>query len=571
MPGHRIYYVPPRLVGSIADWSGKDAPDGQSWLLEQAKSMNFNAVWFSPMFETTKRATVDAEGRPATHSLYATRSHKSLDAEFSATPGDRDSMTQKERDEADKLDREHIEYFTQQAKAQGLKVFGLAMADLVFNHLASDHPAVLEENKAVEDFLKEAKTQGKHVTPLYAQLPNGNIGQVIGMVAVNPDDASQEYARMYFKFSREEKNFEVLNIGMTKGYDTAQLNYDSPAAKEFFVTGTGGEDGYWKQVIDWCIDRGLSDFRCDIAYRLPPDWWQELIEHAMKRNPDVVFMAETLGGPDADIERMAKVRVTDKNGKERPGFELGMISNYWWNYTDDWLPRQEIPRLRRMAKYGGAASPDNHDTAETLAGHFQRVLKDHEQKARDTAVANIGVRDYAISAFIGNSVYMQMGFEYSKEKQNGVFAGQVSPQDWKDITAARPDGHALNISKRIKAINDLKESLGVENAVVEIKEHCNAQSDKLVKMSLEYTDADTGAKLADVVLVINKNPENGPVPVTDGALTGIGSGGLVLEGAKDAAIPPVSDVLIYHTPVPPKADVKPQPKKGSGPSFPKAA
>lgn len=557
MSGHRIYYVPPRLAGSVAAWSGKDAPDGKSWLIEQARSMNFNAVWFSPMFETTHRATVDAEGRPAYHSLYATRSHKSLDPEFSATPGDRDAMTQQQRDAADRLDREHIEYFTRLAKQQGMKVFGLAMADLVFNHLASDHPVALEENKAVEDFLKSAKDRGLPVTPLR----KGGNGPVIGMEAGGGAQAE----RMYFKFCRDAQDFAVLNIGMTKGYDTAQLNYDSPAAKEFFVTGKDGQDGYWKQVIDWCIDRGLSDFRCDIAYRVPPDWWQELIEHAMKRNPDVVFMAETLGGPDADIERMAQIRVTDKNGKMRPGFELGMISNYWWNFTDDWLPQKEIPRLRRMAKYGGAGSPDNHDTPETLAGHFQKALKGHG--SRDAAVADICARNYAISAFIGNSVYMQMGYELSKEKQNGVFAGQVSPQDWKDLVAARPAGHALNISRRIKFFNDLKESLGVENCCVEIKEHREVQDGRLIRMALDYMDADTGAKTASVVLIINKQPEKGPIAITDGGLLGLENSGMQREGAQDACPGPVRDVLVYHTPAAPKPAQAPAPhqRKFDGP------
>ncbi|TAL26881.1 MAG: hypothetical protein EPN97_18800, partial [Alphaproteobacteria bacterium] len=53
MPGHRIYYVPPRLVGSISNWSGLDDPKGESWLLEHAADLKFNAIWFSPMTQAT--------------------------------------------------------------------------------------------------------------------------------------------------------------------------------------------------------------------------------------------------------------------------------------------------------------------------------------------------------------------------------------------------------------------------------------------------------------------------------------------------------------------------------------
>lgn len=256
-------------------------------------------------------------------------------------------------------------------------------------------------------------------------------------------------------------------------------------------------------------------------------------------------MAETLGGSATAIQKMAEIKVMDANGKERPGFDLGMLSNYWWNFTDDWLPDQELSRLKKMAKYGGAAAPDNHDTPETLAGHFRKAFKD--QQECDRIVANISVRNYAISAFIGNSVFIQMGYELNKETQNGVFKGQGSSAEWEKLVKDRPAGHVLNIEDRITAINKLKESLHVENSYVNIKEHREIQDGKLIKMSLEYVDADSGQKTADVVLVINKKPENGAVTVTDGDLLSLEK--LERLGAKGEAQPVVNDVLIYHTPL----------------------
>lgn len=550
LPGQRIYYVPPRLVGSIANWSGKDSPDGRSWLLDRAQGLKFTAVWFSPFFETSHRKTINAEGQPVSNSLYATRHHGVLDPEFSATTAfaSRDGLSAAELAEIDRKDREHLEHFTAQAKRQGMTV--MAMADLVFNHVASDHPAVLQEEQDVEGILRRAKAQGTPVKAITTKVKDKNgkdEERVIGIAYTDHSDvgASQE-KQMYFKFCRNSQ-FETLNIGMTTGYDTAQINYESPAAKQFFVTGEGGKPGYWKQVMDWCMDRGLSDFRCDIAYRVPPDWWTELITHARMRDPATVFMAETLGGSDEEIQRMAEIRVKDANGKERPGFDLGMLSNYWWDFVADWLPDGEVPRLGKMAKYGGAASPDSHDTKETLAGAFRKALKGHAD--RDALVADISVRNYAISAFIGNSVYMQMGFELCKETQNGVFKGDGSPAEWEELVRERGPGHTLNIESRIAAINGLKASLGLDNCVVAITEHKEMQNGKFIKLSCEYSDADSGKKIADVVLVLNKSPEkNGAVPVTDAGLLRLEASGLDhLHGKAGKLV--VKDFLVYHTPV----------------------
>jgi glycosidase len=550
--------VPPRLVGSVANWSGKDSPDGRSWLIDQAQSLGFNTIWFSPFFETSRRPTIDADGKAATHSLYATRHYGVLDPEFSATKmtGSRDDYSAKELAEIDRKDREHLDYFMALAKKQGMRV--MAMADLVFNHVAADHPLVLQEEADIKGILDRDKEAGE-VQPITKKVRGADgkdEDRVIGMRYVDHSGVGASVEKeYYFKFCHNEK-FETLNIGMTTGFDTAQINYESPEAKAFFITGKDNQPGYWKQVIDWCMDRGVKDFRCDIAYRLPPDWWSELITHARQRDPDTSFMAETLGGSAASEQRMSEIQVVDKNGNQRPGFDLGMISNYWWNFTDDWLPQQELPRLKSMAKYGGAASPDNHDTPETLAGHFQKALKDQER--HDQMVADICARNYAISALIGNAVYMQMGYEYCNEKQCGVFAGVATPGDWQQLQQRARDGSPLDISARVKAVNDLKESLHVDNCRVDIKEHKEMQDGKLIKMTCEYIDADTGLKTADVVLVINKKPESGAVAVTDGGLLSLENGGLVRDGAQGGSAPVVRDVLIYHTPVLPSADTAPK-------------
>lgn len=540
---NRIYYVPPRLVGSVASWSGKDAPDGASWLVDHAKSMNFNSIWLSPFFETTQLKAAVPEGHPADNSLYATRNHGVFDPEFSATKiaGARTGETSETLATIDALDSAHLKHFTAEAGKAGIRV----MADLVFNQFAADHPLVQDENAKLAAILKTLPTGEKPalLTAETTTLTGGKDTEVVG-ISYKDNGVQKEF---YFKFARDE-DLNCLDWRLVKGNETAQINFASPAAREFFIDGTDGKPGFLKGVMDWYLDHGFKDFRCDIAYRLPADWWQELITHARGRLPDAGFMAETLGAPDAAMKKMTQIKTVDANGVERPGFDLGMVSNYWWNFTDDWLPQGEAARLRDMAKFGGAASPDNHDTPETLAGQFQKACKGKDKC--DENVAAIAVRNYAVSTFIANAVYMQMGYEYNKEKQNGVFKDQVTTQDWADLAVRADDpSHPLNIAARIKGINDLKESLGVENCVARVKEHTAMQDGRLIKIAVEFQDADTGRKTADVVMILNKKPENGSVTILDSALRDLETGPLKrLDSSGETAVS-VRDVVIYHTPV----------------------
>lgn len=543
MRANRIYYVPPRLVGSVKDWSGKDAPDGASWLVDHAKSMNFNSIWLSPFFETTTLKAAVPEGHPADNSLYATRNHGVFDPEFSATKitGSRAGETPETLAAIDALDSAHLKHFTAQADKAGIRV----MADLVFNQFAADHPLVIDENAKLAAILKSLPTGEKPaiITAETTTLTGGKDTEVIG-ISYKDNGVQKEF---HFKFARDE-DLNCLDWRLVKGNETAQINFASPAAREFFIDGTDGKPGFLKGVMDWYLDHGFKDFRCDIAYRLPADWWQELITHARNRQPDAGFMAETLGAPDAAMKKMTQIKTVDANGKERLGFDLGMVSNYWWNFTDDWLPLGEAARLRDMAKLGGAASPDNHDTPETLAGQFMKACQGKDKC--DENVAAIAVRNYAVSAFIANAVYMQMGYEYNKEKQNGVFRDQVTTKDWADLAVRADDpAHPLNIAARIKGINDLKESLGVENAIARVKEHAAMQDGRLIKIAVEFQDADTGKKLADVVMVLNKKPENGSVTILDNALRDLETGPLKrLDSSGETAVS-VRDIVIYHTPV----------------------
>ncbi len=525
MPGFRILYVPPHLIGPITNWSGLGASDKCSWLIKRAEEMNFNAIWFSPMHQTSQ-VEKNFHGQKTSGSLYAIRNHFALDQEFSSG--------------SDSKDIKHYRHFVATAKKKGLTVF----ADLVFNHVAADHPLV----KGEEQLLQKIQTGGPWTTVYGGADGRESIG-----IEYEENGKAKTY---YFLFKHDVRGDGQGREWLTRRIcgpaddpwsDVAQINYDSPAARDFFLT---GKNAYWKKQINWYMDTiGITAFRCDAAYMLPPDSWQALVNHARAKSPDAFFMAETLGGPDDKVAGLAQAHSTEKKGigkkgQDRPAFDLGMIANYWWNFTDRWLPDQESPRLNKMAKFGGTGSPDNHDTANTLAGHFMAVFNGHAR--RDAVVAAISVRNYAVAAFVGNSVYMQMGYELCNQKQNSVFKGKTSPQDWQKLEAERGDGHALNISKRIRQINDLKKGLGVENCQAEIGNISEVAESRLIRMHVIYRDMKKNGKVqGEAVLFINKKPEDGAVRLDGAALQTFTEKGFSAEAAitEDAAI---NDVMILR-------------------------
>lgn len=523
-------------MGPVRNWSGLEAPDHGSWLLDHAEGLGFNAILFSP-FQITSNAQTFKHNAVQSGSLYAIRDHFALDPEFSAGSAE--------------LDRDHLRHFTDLAKQKNIRVF----ADLVFNHIALDHPLVQEENAAIRAIIDSSHKSGKPLKPIL--IPGENGEQKIIGVAYEDKGPRQ----LMFKFARtmDLQALTPLNFTGTTGHDTVQINYDSPEAYDFFIRGKDGKPGYWKQVIDYFIDAGFDAFRCDLAYRVPAGWWQELISYAHEKIPDTVFMAETLGGSAQQIEALGQARIT-QNGKDRPAFDLGMISNHWWDFISGWLWQEEKPRLARMAHFGGAAAPDNHDTQNTVAGFCAEKFSNAgkypqlmDEQRKQNIISDICLRNYAVSVLIANSAIMQMGYEYCKEKQNEVFRGWSSPQDWKSLLSERGDeDHPLNISERIRRINALKEALNVENCRVVVKD-CSLDGDpRLVKIQCSYIDVDTNEETASIVMLVNKKPQHGPIRVTEQQMEDTKNrclDRLVLGEGDITDRTAIHEIMILHTPV----------------------
>lgn len=531
MPGHRIYYVPPRMVGAINDWSGKDAPDGASWLLDHVADQKFNAIWFSPMGQPTAVEKI-SHGQMRSGSYYAQRDHFRLGDEFSAGKGDDEDI-------------KHLQHFAQKAKEKGVRLY----ADLVCNHVAADHSLVAAEDAAIADIKRDARGS---ITPLH-----GLDGSLIGIKwpAAHGD---QEYL---FKFKRNDDfTLQIGGPAEDPWSDVAHINYASPEAKRFFIFGDQNEQGYFKKVIDWSIKAGFTDFRCDAAYLIPPDCWQALITHARNQKPDAVFMAETLTTDTQKVEEMRKATITEANGKTRPAFDLGMLGIYWWNFRDDWLPKHEVPRVNAMAKFGGAGSPDNHDTENTIAGSARKAF--NRAATPDRHVAEVSVRDYAVAVMTGNSSYVQMGYEFCNEKQNHVFKGQVSPQDFKNLQTKRVGG-TLDIRDRIRAINDLHSKMDVKNCRVAFRHYGEVGDGAILRLALDYVDADSGAVKASAVLLLNRKPEKGAAAVPQAYIDEMSAAGLQSADMNKKSHE-INDVTIFHTPVGGMPAARPAPRQAAG-------
>lgn len=141
---------------------------------------------------------------------------------------------------------------------------------------------------------------------------------------------------------------------------------------------------YWQTLVDKYVDLGVSGFRCDAAYKLPPELWRFLIRKTKERDSRILFLAETLGCTHEEAKKTAEA-----------GFDYIFNGLKWWNYTDSWC-LDSYSDLRRFTK--SIAFPETHDT--------ERLCKE--------ADGNIEVckQRYLISCLFSSGVMMPLGFEW---------------------------------------------------------------------------------------------------------------------------------------------------------------
>ena len=280
------------------------------------------------------------------------------------------------RDPGSVSDDEALAAFTETARAAGLKV----MTDLVINHTAQDSPLVEEKPH------------------LYHRESDGSVSAPF---AVDPDDPTKR----------------------TVWGDLAELNFHDPAARADLIA-------LFDRYIARMQQLGVKGFRCDAAYKVPPEVWRALISSAKARDPEVLFAAETLGCTFEEARATAGA-----------GFDFLFNSFAWWDGKAGWALEQ-YESLRTLAP--SIAFPENHDTPRLAAS---------SPSANDSEVERLLKTRYALAAFFSSGVLMPIGYEFGYRRALHVVET--------DLTHRETTG--IDISAYIAEINALRARLPALN------------------------------------------------------------------------------------------------------------
>jgi starch synthase (maltosyl-transferring) len=214
--------------------------------------------------------------------------------------------------------------------------------------------------------------------------------------------------------------------------DLARFNYRNGKSSEGLIR-------YFLNILRHLIDLGFRGFRCDAAYQLPPEIWKRLIRGIKESDPDVLFLAETLGCTPKETKKTA-----------RSGFDYIFNSSKWWDYKSHWLMNQY--NLTRDSA-PSISFPESHDTArlyEELDGNLNGV------KQR-----------YLFTALFSAGVMIPMGFEFGFRKKPHVV--KTTPADWENTE--------IDLTLFIQNVNRIKETYGVfqEEAATQMYTEGNPQ------------------------------------------------------------------------------------------------
>jgi len=167
------------------------------------------------------------------------------------------------------------------------------------------------------------------------------------------------------------------------------------------TTGSHLAPGNWHPVIDHYLNLGLSGFCCRAAHEFPERFWRALIATARRRNPNCLFVADTLG--------CAPERAAELAGS---GFDYFFNSAGWWDFRSQWLIEQhEI--YRKIAPT--IAFPIRAGRPDTSSGASRQTVEDRLRL------------QYAFCAAVSSSLLMPMGYEYGGDIQHGTpFKADIS-------------------------------------------------------------------------------------------------------------------------------------------------
>jgi starch synthase (maltosyl-transferring) len=218
---------------------------------------------------------------------------------------------------------------------------------------------------------------------------------------------------------------------------------------------------YWDELVRFFQDLGISIFRCDAAYQVPAELWAELTAHAKKRNPDTLFLAETLGCRLEEVEALAQA-----------GFDYLFNSSMWWRFDEPWCLEQHEEN-RTIAP--SISFPESHDTERQAT---EPPGDENNQKAR-----------YLFAALFSKGLLMPMGYEYGATTRMDVVKGAVGD---------REPTKGWNLTQWIGEVNEMKCSVPLL-----MEGHWEALTDLANDMLMLKRSSDDGDQ--SLLVCINKD------------------------------------------------------------------
>lgn len=199
--------------------------------------------------------------------------------------------------------------------------------------------------------------------------------------------------------------------GVTVWEDLAEVNNAHAYARDSLWA-------FWAAQVRLGLELGFRGFRCDAAYKVPPELWRLLIAEARQVRPDTRFFAETLGAP---LDAVLALRDA--------GFDYIFNSSKWWNFSEWWALEQHA-RFRQVGP--SIAFPESHDTSRLA-----------EESGGSEAVQR---QRYAFAAAFSAGVMMTTGYEFGFRRQVSVL--DTVPSDW--------ERRRMDLRGFIKRVNGLK-------------------------------------------------------------------------------------------------------------------
>lgn len=250
----------------------------------------------------------------------------------------------------------------------------------------------------------------------------------------------------------------------------AVLEGDRPAQvwRDQIETARAGDDvpagllAEWTRLVAFLLDGGFDGFKFERPDHLPPVAFAALLSAARRIRPGVALLAETLGLPPEETERIAAL-----------GVDRIYNSSKFWDGRCDWCIRQHA-RTRLLCP--SVSFPETHDT--------NRLMADVNGDVR------LVKQRLVLAAFFSASLLVPVGFEYGHRKK--LDAMTTTPEQWEGIN--------VDLTSFVRRVNNIKSSYGVLSGEGTV-ELLSGEGDPVLQ--LRKTDA---AGRESALLLVNTDP-----------------------------------------------------------------